>query len=346
MQDDDEDQDARKKTKISPEVKPQQELEDGECTELSESSSTSFSDESDIDVSKQYPPCMRIIIEETAIPSLKPGSLHLITFEGGSIGREGGHALLLPEINTSKHHAKITYDSEKNSYFLTDIGSRNGTLLNGKRVSPAKVESEPMEIPHGSRVQIGSTILLCHVHNGNQTCGHCEPGLLKNLQTKEPTTEEEVKNTKSIDHKHQLKQLRKKFGLTQNDQGKTAPGAGYKDRALQRRVTVGSQNPHEKTQTASLTESIASNNKGFKLLSKMGWKEGQALGKDNQGRLEPIELLSNPGTSGMGSTSDTKVIQPSTIVQPKNPKKNVWSKAQERYNQAQAPDDIFDLSDL
>lgn len=34
--------------------------------------------------------------------------------------------------------------------------------------------------------------------------------------------------------------------------------------------------------------SIPSENKGFKMLSKLGWSEGQALGRNNDGLLEPV----------------------------------------------------------
>lgn len=34
--------------------------------------------------------------------------------------------------------------------------------------------------------------------------------------------------------------------------------------------------------------SISSENKGFKMLSKLGWQEGQTLGKNNDGLLEPV----------------------------------------------------------
>ena len=33
---------------------------------------------------------------------------------------------------------------------------------------------------------------------------------------------------------------------------------------------------------------IAETNKGHKLLAKMGWKEGQGLGRDEQGLSEPV----------------------------------------------------------
>lgn len=46
-------------------------------------------------------------------------------------------------------------------------------------MSSSKQESEATPIAHGSKIQIGQTVLLCHIHEGNQTCGHCEPGLIQ-----------------------------------------------------------------------------------------------------------------------------------------------------------------------
>jgi hypothetical protein len=62
---------------------------------------------------------------------------------------------------------------------MIDFGSRNGTFLNGKRLSVAKQESDPHEVIHGSLLQVGGTKLLCHIHAGQETCGHCEPGLVQ-----------------------------------------------------------------------------------------------------------------------------------------------------------------------
>ncbi|XP_017775256.1 PREDICTED: angiogenic factor with G patch and FHA domains 1 isoform X2 [Nicrophorus vespilloides] len=287
-----------------------------------------------LDYAKQWPPCMRIIIEESNVESLKQGSLHILTYEGGTLGREGdSHAILIPDINTSKHHLRFSFDRENNTYLISDLGSRNGTYLNGKRISPSKMESDTLQVPHGSRLQVGSVVMLCHVHQGNQTCGHCEPGL---LQFKDYTQQDVVQINKIDLHKQQLNKLRKKFGISQAEQGKINPGSGYTDRAQVRRDTVGSQNPHEKTKVASLTESIDSENKGFKMLAKMGWKEGQSLGKDNKGRLEPVELISNPGTSGVGNKRITVDIDKSKI--------ETWTKVQERYNKIpEASNNIFDI---
>lgn len=122
---------------------------------------------------------MRIILKETTVTRLKIGALFIVTCDGGTLGREGDHSILIPDINVSKHHATITFDKESSRYKIVDLGSRNGTLLNGKRLSASKQESEPQEIIHGSVLQIGNTKLLCHIHKGQQTCGHCEPGLVQ-----------------------------------------------------------------------------------------------------------------------------------------------------------------------
>lgn len=121
---------------------------------------------------------MRVIVEATDIPKIKPGSLFIITCDGGTVGREGDHSICLPDINVSKHHLKLAYDPVTTSYTVVDLGSRNGTIINGKRLSSSKQESEPVTIVHGSKIQVGSTTLLCHIHEGSQTCGNCEPGLL------------------------------------------------------------------------------------------------------------------------------------------------------------------------
>jgi pSer/pThr/pTyr-binding forkhead associated (FHA) protein len=103
----------------------------------------------------------------------------------------------------------------ENRYYITDLGSINGSFVNGSRLSKPKTESEPREIGHGSVLQIGNTKLLCHVHPGRETCFECEPGL---VQVKEVAT-----NTGSISvskasreksRKKEMRELRKKYGLS------------------------------------------------------------------------------------------------------------------------------------
>ncbi|CAH1186661.1 unnamed protein product [Phyllotreta striolata] len=286
-----------------------------------------------LDISKSWPPCIRIIVESSEIQDLKVGSLHIITCSGGTIGREGQHSILLKDPNASKHHLKITFDKGSSQYQAVDLGSRNGTLLNGKRMSSSKQESDALPIAHGSKIQIGQTVFLCHVHDGSQTCGHCEPGL---IQIDSGTTGTKLeKNTRSDRHKKELNNLKQLYGVSGYYEEDSKLASGYTDRAQKRRDTVGSQNPHEKTQVASVDESINKENKGFKLLSKMGWKEGQSLGKTGEGLLEPINSVSNKGTTGLGSA----VVMP---IPTNTGKQIMWKKAKERFQKLPESNDVVD----
>ncbi|XP_060521691.1 angiogenic factor with G patch and FHA domains 1 isoform X2 [Cylas formicarius] len=292
-----------------------------------------------MDILKQWPPCMRIIVESTEVPKIKAGSLHIITCDGGSIGREGKHSIILNDINVSKHHLKILFDKDLKKYLVYDLGSRNGTWLNGKRMSSSKQESDPMEISHGSKIQIGSTVLLCHVHAGSQTCGHCEPGLL--IQNKKEVCRDTV--SMSDKHKSELKKLKKQHGFLGfggDDTEIVKLADGYTDRAQKRRETVGSQNPYEKTQSASIDERIPSENKGFKLLKKMGWQEGQSLGKEGDGLAEPVKVISNRGTTGMGA--ETIPI----VNSAQDKKLSIWKKTQERFEKLPAEEECNDVINL
>ncbi|KAB0803198.1 hypothetical protein PPYR_00168 [Photinus pyralis] len=289
-----------------------------------------------LDISNAWPPCIRIVVKSTDVAKLTAGTLYIITYQGGTLGREGDHAVLIPDISISKHHLKFTFDNDLNTYTVTDLGSRNGTLLNGKRMSACKQESEPVPLKHGNEIQIGSTVLLCHIHSSNETCNQCEPGL---LQSKTDEKEKIVSSSKSEQHKSELRKLRKKFAVNWSESNNCNLASGYTDRAQVRRDTIGSHNEHEKTQVASIDESIGAENKGFKLLSKMGWKAGQSLGKEGTGLINPVELTTTVGRAGMGFTNTT-LLNVETKVE--NNKK--WEKMQERYNQLKTPsEDVFDL---
>ncbi|XP_068982240.1 angiogenic factor with G patch and FHA domains 1 isoform X3 [Bombus flavifrons] len=279
-----------------------------------------------LDLAKTYPPCMRIIVKETNLSKLKIGSLFFVAYTGGSIGREGDHSVVIPDINISKHHARILYNEDRKIYEVIDLGSRNGTFLNGKRLSVAKQESEPHEVSHGSIIQVSTTKLLCHIHNGNETCGHCEPGLVQ-----QSINAEENKASKKDQHKQELRRLKHKFGVEKDNVASASQLAlGYQDRAQNRRQCIGSLNHHAKTQQSSMDTSIAKDNRGFKLLSKMGWSEGQSLGKERDGPTEPVPLTNNPSKTGLGATSEFPTIELDSTTEKKQA---LWRKTQQRYKE-------------
>ncbi|XP_022218338.2 angiogenic factor with G patch and FHA domains 1 isoform X1 [Drosophila obscura] len=288
------------------------------------------------DIAKKYPPSLRIIVQETNVEELVVGSLHLITYKGGSLGREGEHDVIIPDVNVSKSHLEFYYEAKSGIYRCRDLGSRNGTILNGVRMV-----NDPMDLVHGSVVTIGQTRLLCHVHEGNSTCGLCEPGLL--IETQAPVGATALSSTATVlSHKEQLKKLQKKYGL-ENEKFVEASGNGqhkqnYNDRAATRRVNVGSSTDKEKTEVACVHTEIASSNKGFKMLSKLGWQKGNTLGKTNAsaGLLTPINVVANEGTSGLGRSE--------TISAPRLVDKQKLANLKITQARYQRANDIFELS--
>src|SRR3990172_3957761 len=51
-----------------------------------------------------------------------------------TIGKSDGNTVVLRSDIVSGSHAKITYDDTQNAYFLEDLGSSNGTQLDGTRI--------------------------------------------------------------------------------------------------------------------------------------------------------------------------------------------------------------------
>ncbi|KAM8711528.1 hypothetical protein ACLKA7_000638 [Drosophila subpalustris] len=352
---DDEDKDEHKiKEDSRKRSRKANDVEDGELSQTSSSSSSDSSDNESSnnsennngvpvfkasgrfqDIAKKYPPSLRIIVQETNVQELTVGSLHLITYKGGSLGREGAHDVIIPDVNVSKCHLNFQYDTKQGIYKCRDLGSRNGTILNGARMT----SETGQDLVHGSVIGIGQTKLLCHVHEGNSTCGLCEPGLL--IETTVPVSTAVASTANVLSHKEQLKKLQKKYGLENEKflETNAISNPNYNDRSAQRRIKVGSSTDKEKTEVACVHTEIASSNKGFKMLSKLGWQKGDTLGKSNQGLLTPINVVANEGTTGLGSNEPLMASASRSLDKRKLANLKI---TQARYQRA---NDIFVLSD-
>ncbi|XP_055595162.1 RNA-binding protein 5-B-like isoform X2 [Uranotaenia lowii] len=117
-------------------------------------------------------------------------------------------------------------------------------------------------------------------------------------------------------HKENLQKLQGSSGAT----GNMAKGLSYRDRAKERRLKYGEADPppvnkskerfqremEKQTQAAFSAPNLANvpigqNNVGNKLLQKMGWSEGQGLGRANQGRTNIIETEARVANAGLGT---------------------------------------------
>jgi pSer/pThr/pTyr-binding forkhead associated (FHA) protein len=68
------------------------------------------------------------------------------------IGRSGENAVVLVHERVSRRHAQVEWDGEQ--YLLRDLGSRNGTALNGRRIE------RPTPLHHGDLIGIGGFTLF------------------------------------------------------------------------------------------------------------------------------------------------------------------------------------------
>ncbi|KAL8602201.1 hypothetical protein ACOMHN_022714 [Nucella lapillus] len=270
------------------------------------------------EVSANYPPCIRIVIQASDASDV--GTFFLVTYPGGTIGRDGDarNVISLPDTNVSKVHAEIKYDEDNSCYTVQDCGSQNGTFINDLRISESKEKSAAVPLSHEDVLRVAGTHMLLHIHPGTDTCNDCEPGqVLASLRAQQTVFNDHVvltKNERKKQARRQLKDIKKKYGLANCAYVDNVPAIqhpDYADKAGLRRRYVGSEHSSHKQShdvPASVHRPISSENKGHRMLAKMGWKEGSGLGKDNAGRAEPVtvELRANR-SAGLGSTSATSV---------------------------------------
>ncbi|XP_063834147.1 RNA-binding protein 5-A-like isoform X1 [Ostrinia nubilalis] len=104
-------------------------------------------------------------------------------------------------------------------------------------------------------------------------------------------------------HKQNLAEYRKKNELLPQTNG-------YRDRAAERRMKFGEDEPppiRKRYEPPEIRVPVQSHPPpsvvdtiGGKMLQKMGWSEGRGLGKEEQGRIAPIEAEQRPSLVGLG----------------------------------------------
>lgn len=326
----------------------EEEREEGECTDSGEEEELEQEEEEEEELKNEeaaeecidreetvhVPPSLRLMVIESASERVKVGTLHLVTLDGGTVGREAKNLVQLPDLNISKVHAEISYRSEgpdDHHYYLKDLGSNNGTFVNDTRLSEPRETSQEVELGHGWMLQFGPVKVKCHIHPGLLTCNECEPGLVNaNHSSHDPgSSVVSYKNAKTREkaRKKELQAMKKKYALTSST-GAPVTSGDYNDRADKRRKEVGSDNPYEKTEVASTEVALRDNNKGFALLQKMGWSEGQSLGKSQKGIKQPIQPESVVGRAGFGL-----VVSDATPNVAEKKRKKVLQITKQRYNQ-------------
>ncbi|KAH3765691.1 hypothetical protein Pelo_2426 [Pelomyxa schiedti] len=262
------------------------------------------------------------------------------------LGRSSSCDVVLRDVEVSKHHASMTYESLFWEYYfrISDVGSRNGTYVNDIKLtynksSPAENQlrlypgdvihigkfditfEHPEKKPDANPTPAESTSNCTSSSHPTYNLGGVQVSssewvevLKKNVKT---LTRTELKLTVNRKEKYEDRaakrrrlypketytqlQARRELGSTEDDgatpaqqqQQQQQPGSYPKRRTL---YGEDGSTPPTTDQGAALT----SDNKGYRMLSGMGWKEGQGLGADEHGTTAPV-LPSMPiGRRGLG----------------------------------------------
>ncbi len=84
-----------------------------------------------------------------------PGAMLRLSSGGTRLGRSADNTLQLPDPSISRYHAFLGVDDEGQAR-LTDLGSTNGTFLNGRRLP----EDTPVRVQDGDRLQFGANVIV------------------------------------------------------------------------------------------------------------------------------------------------------------------------------------------
>jgi len=78
-----------------------------------------------------------------------------------TIGRTDDVEVVLSDIGVSRHHAMIT--KQPTGFYATDLGSTNGTLINGEKIS------EPKALYDGDKIRVSDTIFKFSFQDADDT---------------------------------------------------------------------------------------------------------------------------------------------------------------------------------
>ncbi|VDP06488.1 unnamed protein product [Soboliphyme baturini] len=273
-------------------------------------------------------PCIRAVVVNSEV--LDQGTFFVITVQGALIGRDSHCDVVLTDKGVLPEHCRVEYDEDGQCYVL-NIPEQHSVR---KLSVSTETASDPHLLKHLDLLFIGRCTLCMHIHRGFNTCVDCEPGLMK-LAPKPEATLCTVKLGREKMRRKELRLLKQKYGLTgPSNPQHILPSSSfsYVDRAKIRRRIIGSDNPYADSTkpviVSSVRKPVSAETKGFKMLTKMGWQKGESLGKHGVGIKEPICLLANVGSAGLGSTSGSSVA----TDDPNEAKRRLrWTKAKERY---------------
>ncbi|CAA21702.2 G-patch domain-containing protein [Caenorhabditis elegans] len=286
------------------------------------------------------PPCMRVM------DALR--RLHIITISGGYLGSDRDCEIVVSNQLLPERCAEIVYSEEAQCYSIEKLEDACILQVNGNNVKT----SSPVDLCQGDSILLSGERFDVHVHNGSNTCPGCEPGLQQGDDDIAPVTTVPAKNIRGeVARRKNLKQMMKSYGIRPDDvlsePIRKRPATGPSEMNIHRSEAPGSSSDmygscaakpmpegQRKFDLPSTSAAVAaaaapkpldSGNVGFKLLKSMGWSEGQGLGKEKQGHVEPVATEVKNNRKGLGANEK----EPPT----KSYKDQVLEKTKQRFNE-------------
>jgi diguanylate cyclase (GGDEF)-like protein len=98
------------------------------------------------------PPVLQQRTVVKVLTGLEAGRVHVITSDNVVVGRGTGVDLRIDDTSLSRQHCRIRLTN--GSYFVEDLGSRNGTMVNGLRIQA------PQLLEDGALVQLAASTII------------------------------------------------------------------------------------------------------------------------------------------------------------------------------------------
>ncbi|MCP9260833.1 hypothetical protein DINM_003981 [Dirofilaria immitis] len=270
-----------------------------------------------------YAPCVRIIEKAS-------GALHVVTITGARIGSASDCEIQLSseQFSENEYSAVISYNETEQRYFMT-VKGREPVIFRNK----IKIDMDEVAfIDHGDEWQFGEQEFLAHIHYGTNTCGSCEPGLLKtdhviiseldynplagkisketlrrrNLRSMKKSMAFLIFSCQDEEERYRCKYQKKERNFSCNN-------AENKDKSiyancLAKPLPIGILEMIATTidKLPSSAEMLNESNRGFGMLQRMGWKQGTGLGRREDGITEPLTSKVRPNRAGLGLKNEVK----------------------------------------
>ncbi|MEE8103923.1 MAG: FHA domain-containing protein [Planctomycetota bacterium] len=90
----------------------------------------------------------------SALLTVHGGRIELARNQCYTLGRDPTSDFVVQDLASSRQHARLTVGNVHNAVFIEDLGSRNGTFVNGSQIT----ERTPLE--DASRIRIGASVYL------------------------------------------------------------------------------------------------------------------------------------------------------------------------------------------